>query len=345
MSAIAMRWARRQRAGGTTDTALLNWLAARVDPGHHSRYCPVREVAAALGCSDRTVYNAYARLVSRQLLRVLRRGRAGGGRGWNRLQLLVDGPDTPLPPQHDWTGVYDPATESAKARARQADRDQRPAEQVPTEPSKPAHLAGLPQAHPGGETCTICRFEPEMVAGTNLQQLQVSSNKELNPDPKPPPPPARAVTGSATPVGVEEDEEGHPDDPQPADPAVDLDAARTVLDRLQGDLTTPLASWQQARLLPLIAGALAAGWLPGGLHREIHRGGDPGLADNPYGALRWRIRQLGPPPVVAVPDPTPAPLQTCPAGHCDGTGRFTLPDDKPAICRACHPRYRPAAAG
>ncbi len=340
MSAVAMRWARRQRAGGVTDTALLNWLAARVDPGHHSRYCEVREVADALGCSERTVHNAYARLAGRHLLRVLRRGKPGGGRGANRLQLLVDGPDTPLPAQGDWTGVYDPAVEAAKARARKATRVQ---EQPDEQSTKPAHVAGLVETHPGGQTCKICRNEPAPSAGSNLQHVQVPNRQEhQTPTPNPLPPPVcpPAPPGRAA-AGVQEDEEAPPADTNPDG----LDDARQVLGRIQADMATRPAGWQQARLLPAVAAALAAGWPPGGLVREVFRAGDPGLADNPYGALRFRLGQLGPPPVAVVPDPTPAPARVCPAGRCDGSGWITLPDDRPAVCSACRPRYRRPAAG
>ncbi|NJP33717.1 helix-turn-helix domain-containing protein [Micromonospora thermarum] len=346
MSDTAMRWARHQRAGGATPNALLHWLARRVDPGHHSRYCSVREIAEDLEVSERTVYNAVARLVNRQLLRVLRRGHPSGGRGSNRLQLLVDGPDTPLPPHQDWTGVYDPAEEASKAQARKAARDQ----QQPTEEqSKPANVAGLvetaPEVHPGGQTCRICRHEPATVAGSNLHDLQVSSNKEKNPhrNPLPPPPAPPGPPGRPAAVTADEDEEERHSD---ATPVANLDEARQVLERLQADLTARLAGWQQRRLLPLLAAALTAGWPPGGLYREIHRGGDPGLADNPYGALRWRIRQLGPPPVVVVPDPPPAVTAGCPDGRCDGSGWITTDIDHPAVCSACRPQWRqPAAAG
>ncbi|MFG2056658.1 hypothetical protein ACGFI9_21810 [Micromonospora sp. NPDC048930] len=341
MSAVAMRWARRQRAGGTTPTALLNWLAARVDPGHHSRYCGVREIADALGCSDRTVYNAVARLTDRQLLRVLRRGKAGGGRGFNRLQLLVDGPDTPLPPHGDFTSAYDPATEAAKARARKAARAAQPSGE---EPTKPANVAGLVETHPGGQTCKICRNEPEICAGTNLQNLQVPNKQELQtptPNPLPPPHSPPAPPGRAAADGQEDEEESPPDTNPDG-----LDDARQVLGRLQAEMATRLATWQQARLLPAIAAALAAGWPPGGLVREVFRAGDPGLADNPYGALRFRLGLLGPPPVTVVPDPPPAPA-VCPAGRCDGSGRFLIDGDvdRPARCPDCHPHYRRPAAG
>nr|MDT0660825.1 hypothetical protein [Micromonospora sp. DSM 115978] len=338
MSAAAMKWAPQQRVGGGAGRHVLDWLAVRVDDVTHSRWCTVEEIARSLECSVRSVYNAVTRLVRAALLRVFRRGRRGGGRAPSRYQLLVDGAATPLPLQEDWTGLYDPDVEEAKARARRVARDAKRVALSDARPdapeTKPADVAGLVEGNreggTGGQTCNDSTVKPATSAGSNKKE--VITPQRDNPPSFLPAEPAQPETP-----------------PEPDAPPVTDHTAVRVLDELVAPLgNREPAGWQRARLLPLISAALAAGWTAAGVVRQVKLAGSLSEAEHSvYRLLRWRLQpeQLGRPPLAAVPDLEPAGPPTVgrdaePRPHPAPPPGWTAPPHDWAATAAAADRHR-----
>lgn len=189
MSWQASEWGAKQTTGSSTNKLVLILLGDRADEAH-SCYPGIEDLVTRSELSERAVRNAIAALVEGKLVRVLRRGaagRRGGGRRSNRYQLMVDGPNTPLPPTGDWSSEYDPVAEREKARDRKAAKDAVEQETAKIN-TKPAPAAGNPQTNPAAHAALtsdkpaapagLDHDLPAPGAGTNRQQVPVSINRK-----------------------------------------------------------------------------------------------------------------------------------------------------------------------
>lgn len=103
MSWKALHWAEKTTTGSPTRKAVLLILANYADESH-SCYPGVDKIATITELGRSTVHKAIAELVNDKLIKTLERRDKLGGRISNRYLLLVDGPDTKLPPSDDYTG-------------------------------------------------------------------------------------------------------------------------------------------------------------------------------------------------------------------------------------------------
>jgi hypothetical protein len=295
-----MVWARGQQAGGGAAKSVLRCLAERVDDVFYAWCCSVDELAAEVEMSTRNLHYAVAGLVRRGLLRVWRRGaggRRGGGRRSNCYQLLVAGDATLTPPYPDLASLYNPDEASAAAQARVDARRADGSGDGADDEGKPANVAGL-------QTCKPCTFEPADLAGLSNKEGLTPGNNQ--PPPHPTAPPTAAAPAVSQPTGqvgqdIDEDRETQRE--------AALRADLILGDVLYGEPPHRWPSrWQTGQLARLIAGAVDAGWTVRGLVRELS--GNLATADDVYACLRYRLRNLGPPPLHAVPDPPrdPPPL-------------------------------------
>lgn len=190
----ALTWATSQVCGKSADKFTLIMLAAHADESF-SCYPGIPKLATEMEVSESTVYAALARLEKAGLIRVLQRWRRGGSRRSNRYQLMVLGPDTPLPDVDDWQRI----------RAEWATEESGDAGSA-TIPPESGGMADQPER--GQQTSKTDEGIPPASGGSNLQNPEVTYKEHELPEveqtpPTPPPtePAAPEPAGAATPGG------------------------------------------------------------------------------------------------------------------------------------------------
>lgn len=170
MSWQALEWARQQKCGKSGRKFCLIMLANYADESG-SCYPRVETLAADMEAGVSTVHTYLADLEKAGLIRILIRYAKRGSRRSNRYQLLLQGPDTPMPDSEDWH--YE--------RPAPATRRQRGT-------GKPPESGGMPDqgdhasesGRHGEQASKNGRHEPPDPGGMNLQDLEASTNKESN---------------------------------------------------------------------------------------------------------------------------------------------------------------------
>ena len=176
MSWQALEWARQQKCGKSGRKFCLIMLANYADESG-SCYPRVETLAADMEAGVSTVHTYLADLEKAGLIRILIRYAKRGSRRSNRYQLLLQGPDTPMPDSEDWHYERpDPATRKQRGTG------------------KPPESGGMPDqgdhtsesGRDGQQASKNGRHEPPESGGMNLQNLEASTNKEFNLQEEPP---------------------------------------------------------------------------------------------------------------------------------------------------------------
>ncbi len=167
MSWNALNWASEQQCATSAAKFVLIILADKADE-QLTCYPGVAFIAKVTQHGESTVRRALTQLVTGGQIRVLQRWGARGSRRSNRYQLLVNGPETPLPEVGDWKAEYTPKKKAKKA----AEKPGAGSETIPLAAS------GMPDQD--DQTARSERFDikPLGASGTNRSEREVTYKEE-----------------------------------------------------------------------------------------------------------------------------------------------------------------------
>jgi|SRR5215510_2102526 len=372
MSWKALSWAEDVKTGSPIRKSVLIMLANHADESH-SCFPKVKTISAATEISVSAVSEAIKNLVADGWIKTLERYDAKGARIHNRYLLMVDGPDTPLPPYDDYVGEqeYLPPRPPKGAAGDDGDSDGAEDDEYEDRPEPdgrpvPAGVDGWPVSMDSAETQPLeapLRQTEGGASGSKRGGPPSAGGGALREQEGPPPadggPPSGNRRASIRKEPSVNPLEQPPDDPKdnPPPPPVahpgsdgatreeeENSIMTTALHTAaKGILRTVTATVPEHRLpgpaervalVELAAAALRAGWTPDTLTRRLKSGN---LADNHSGVfavLRYRLTELPPAPGTAPPAPSRTLRTWCGDVACDPQTRQLLdPNGRPLYGR------------